>query len=271
MFALSIWVLRGIIAVILISLVASTAGTFTVFKGATFFVSGIAHAVLAGAAFGIFITLYFFPFPEFLMTIFFAIFFALAIGYATHRSENVDVSVGIMFAFSMSLAVLFLAMIKEYASVAWGLIIGDLLLLSQEDVLWMSIAVLLILLLFLIFRRKMLFSIFDPEGAEAMGVNPYLYETLLYLLVGIGVVVIMKGVGAILVYALLIIPAAAGKRLSKGVLATGLFALLFSLLSGFGGIALSVLSGITPSALAGLIATFIYFLSYLKRGTVKVP
>ncbi len=265
MFTLNIWVLRGIIAVFLISVVSATVGSFSIFQRSTFFVSGIAHGSLAGAALGIYLTLYLFPVSPFLMAILFSIFFALAIGLASHRKEDVDVAIGIMFSFSMSLAILFLAMIKEYASVAWGLIIGDLLLLSSTDLLWMLITVSLILLLFLIFRRKMLFSIFDPEGAEALGINPYLYETLLFVLIALGVVVLLKGVGAILVYALLIVPAAAARRFTGSLEGTLILGFFISLIAGLGGIALSLFSNVAPSAYAGLIATFIYFLSLFRK------
>ncbi len=265
MFTINIWVLRGIIAVFLIAIVAATVGSFSVFQRSTFFVSGIAHGSLAGAALGIYLTLYLFPVNPFFTAILFSIFFAVAIGIASHRKEDVDVAIGIMFSFSMSLAILFLAMIKEYASVAWGLIIGDLLLLSSEDIIWMLTTVLLILLFFLLFRRRLLFSIFDPDGAESMGINPYIYETLLFILIALGVVVLLKGVGAILVYALLIVPAAAAKRFTATLEGTLVLSFFISLIAGLGGILLSIFTSVAPSAYAGLIATFIYFLSLLKK------
>ena len=265
MFMFNIWVLRAIIAVVLISVISATVGSFSIFQKSTFFVSGIAHGSLAGAALGIYLSLYFFKFNPFLMAIIFSIIFALLIGYTSRKKEEVDVAIGIMFSFSMSLAILFLSMIKEYASVAWGLIIGDLLLLSQEDIQLMLLSVSLILLLFLIFRRKILFSIFDPESAESLGLNPYIYQSLLFVLIAIGVVVLLKGVGAILVYALLIVPSAAAKRFTQTLEGTIILSLFISLLSGIGGIAFSLLSNVAPSAYAGLISTFIYFLSLFKK------
>jgi len=265
MFTLNIWVLRGIIAVFLISVVAASTGSFSIFQKSTFFVSGIAHGSLAGAALGIYISLYFFPINPFIMAMIFSVLFAVAIGIASHRKENIEVAIGIMFSFSMSLAILFLAMIKEYASVAWGLIIGDLLLLSSQDLIWMLITVALILLIFFTFRRKILFSIFDPEVAMVQGINPYLYETLLFILIALGVVVLLKGVGAILVYALLIVPAAAAKRIAGSFEGTIIYSFFISLISGLGGIFLSLFTSVAPSAYAGLIATFIYFLSLFRK------
>ncbi len=265
MFTIDVWMLRAIVAVVIIAIVSALIGSYSVFRGSTFLVSGIAHGALAGAALGIFLTLYLFSANYLIVALLFSILFALAIGYASHKKESVDVAVGVMFALSMSLAILFLSLIKEYASVAWGLIVGDLLLLSQEDVEIMVVSVLIIVILFLLFHRRILFSIFDPEGAMASGIKPFLYESLLFVMVAMGVVILLKGVGAILVYALLIIPAAASKRVSSSISSTVALAFVISLLSGLGGLLLAVYTPISPSAYAGLIATGIYFLIIFKR------
>ena len=261
----SVFLIRAIIAVILISIVAATIGSFSVFRGSTFLVSGIAHGALAGAALGIFIALNFFSVEPLLVAMLFSILFALSIGYFMYQKENVDVAIGIMFAFSMSLAVLFLSMIREYASVAWGLIIGDVLLLTEEDINLLIVSVITIVLLFLIFYRKMLFSIFDPDSAEAMGIRPIYYETLLFVLIAIGVVSLLKCVGVILVYALLIVPAAASKRIAGNISACIGLAFIIALISGLLGIYLSFFISVAPSSLAGLVATAIYALTFLKR------
>ncbi len=262
---LDILVMRGIIAMFLIALVSATIGSFSVFRGSTFFVAGIAHGALAGAALGIFVSLTFFQVNPLLVALLFSVFFALSIGFAARRKESVDIAVGVMFAFSMSLAVLFLSMIREYASVAWGLIIGDVLLLSSSDLNILLVSVVTVLILFLVFYKKMLYVIFDRESAEASGIRVSLYDSLLFLLIAIGVVALLKCVGSILVYALLIVPAASSRRFFGSVGSTIAGALVISLISGLGGIALSMVANVAPSALAGLIASAIYAISLLKR------
>ncbi|NPA76020.1 MAG: metal ABC transporter permease [Euryarchaeota archaeon] len=262
---LDILVLRGIIAVFLISAVSATVGSFSIFRGSTFFVSGIAHGALAGAALGIFIALTFFTVDYLVVALLFAILFALAIGYASHRNENVDVAVGIMFAVSMSLAVLFLSMIREYASVAWGLIIGDILLLSQADIEILVVSVTFIVLIFLIFFRKFLYVVFDSESAEASGLHVFRYETLLFILMAVGVVSLLKCVGAILVYALLIIPAAAARRAFPTVEGTIAGAFIIALVSGLFGIGMSFVVNVAPSSMAGLFAAGVYALTLFRK------
>ena len=55
---LSPFFIRAVIALVLVSIVSAFAGSFTVFRGSTFMISGVAHSALAGAAFGILMTLY---------------------------------------------------------------------------------------------------------------------------------------------------------------------------------------------------------------------
>ncbi len=265
MYTIDPWLLRAIIATFLIAVISSLIGSLAIFRGSTFMVSGVAHGALAGAALGIFLSLYLFPVNYLWAALGFSVLMALGIGYASHRRENVDVSTGVMFALAMSLAILFLSLIREYASVAWGLIIGDILLLSQDDLGIMLLSVSLIVFILLVFHRRILFSIFDPEEAMAVGINPHLYETLFFVLMAIGVVVLLKGLGAIMIYALLVIPAATSKRFSSSVGSTMLWAFIISIISGLGGLALSSLFPVAPSAYAGLIATGFYFASMLRK------
>ncbi len=262
---LDILVIRGIIAVFLISIVSATVGSFSIFRGSTFFVSGIAHGALAGAALGIFISLTFFGVDYLIVALIFSVIFALVIAYASHLREDVDVAVGIMFAVSMSLAVLFLSMIREYASVAWGLIVGDMLLLSAQDIVILLLSTIFIALIFLLFSRKFLYVVFDRESAEASGIHVFAYESILFILMAVGVVSLLKCVGAILVYALLIIPAAAARRAFPSVGGTIAGGFIIALASGLFGIGMSFLVNVAPSSMAGLFAASVYAFTLIRK------
>ncbi len=254
--------IRAFIAVTLISIVSALSGSFTVFKKGTFLVAGVAHAALAGAAFGIFISLYYqIPFMDTLTgALIFAILMAILVGYITIGSEmeKTDVAIGTAFAFSMSIAVIFISMIKEYATVAWGLIIGDILLLTTKDIIYLLIICVITILTTIIFFREFIFISFDPEGAAAYGIKVTLYHLLMLILISISVVVVLKGVGAILVYALLTIPPAIANEISDSAYEVILWAFVVSLISGFAGLILSLFVEAAPSGIIGLIVTLIY-------------
>ncbi|MHA1617448.1 MAG: metal ABC transporter permease [Candidatus Njordarchaeales archaeon] len=264
------FVLRALIAVLLASMLSATTGNLTIFKGLSFFVATIAHAAMAGAALAIFLASYgIYPLNPIIGGCLFGITLSVLLGIAskgTVSSEKLDAITGISFALSMSLAILFISLIKEYAVQAWGLIMGDLLLLTMNDILLMIITSTIVVFLIILLLREFLFISFDPEGAEAFGLKTSLYNVVMLTLVALSVVVMMKAVGAILVYVIMIIPAATANRIARTPFSTVYISFLVSLFSGVVGLILALYIDIAPSALIGIIATLIYLLSLIKGG-----
>ncbi|MCD6484313.1 MAG: metal ABC transporter permease [Candidatus Odinarchaeota archaeon] len=268
-FLVSPFILRAIIAVFLISILSAFVGSLAIFRESTFLVAGVAHAALAGAAFGILLSLYqITPYIDaFTGALIFAILVALFVGTVTLKSEkaSVDVAIGTAFAFSMSIAVALISMIKEYATVAWGLLIGDLLLLSEKDILYLIVLTTIVMFTTLIFLREFLFVAFDMESATAYGIRVGFYHYLMLLLISTSVVVILKGVGAILVYALLTIPPAAANEIGKSTTSVIIIAFIISLFSGLLGLYIAFFVDIAPSGITGLIVTTIYMIVFIWK------
>ena len=156
-------------------------------------------------------------------------------------------------------------MIREQAARVWGLLFGDLLLLTDHDIIIMATVTIFILMLFIYFHREFLFISFDSEGALASGINVRLFNYILLSIIAISTVIIMKGVGAILVYAMLVAPAAAANEVAKSVMQVFSYAALIALLAGFMGLATSFYIKVSPGAIASLLATIIYFISIAKK------
>ncbi len=263
------FIVRAIIAIVLISFVSSAIGSLTIFREQSFLVAGIAHGALAGAALAIFLD-YYRILPEMSpiagATVF-SVIMAVTVGFFSSRGSeaHMDVIIGITFSMAMSLAILFVSMIREYAVQAWGLIMGDLLLLTSMDLLFLIIISSITVFLVTLFYREFVLIAFDEEGARALGLKVLLYDYLLLILTALSTVVLLKGVGAILVYVMLIIPAAAANKLAKNASNVMILALLFSLISGFLGLILAIILDLAPSALAGLIATTIYVITLMIK------
>ncbi|MHA1722341.1 MAG: metal ABC transporter permease [Candidatus Baldrarchaeia archaeon] len=265
---LSPFMIRALIAVVLIAFVASTAGSFTVYRGLTFLVAGVAHAALAGAALAILLDMYgIIPgFPEILGAAVFAIITALIAGYVGRKgeSERMEVAIGVSFALTMSIAILLISMIKEYAVRAWGLIMGDILLLTEKDLLLLAITTLIVVFTTLLFYKEFVFVSFDMEGATAYGVRAELYHYIMLLLIALSVVVVLKGVGAILVYAMIVVPAAAANQFSKNTTSVMIWSFFIALFGGLVGLIVAALYvNVAPSAIAGLIVTVFYFIALI--------
>ncbi len=266
--SLSPYTVRAIIAIFLLAINASIAGSFTVFKDVSFLVAGAAHAALAGAAFAIILEVYgILSFNPLIGGIIFASLTAFAAGYASRKGskEQVNTAIGIAFAMSMSLAVLFISLIREQAARVWGLLFGDLLLLTNQDIALMTVITILVLILAIVFYREFLFVSFDMEGAMAYGIKAQRFNYLILLLIAVSVVVILKGVGAILVFAMLVAPAAAANEVAGGVTRIMSLAFVFALIGGMAGIMVSFFFPVSPGAVAALIATSLYFIIIIAK------
>lgn len=257
------FVVRGIIGVVLIAINAALSGAFAAFRRSTFLISGAAHAALAGAALVIVLEsrqLIAGVSPIVGATIF-AVGLGLLAAWATNRGsqEAVDRAIGVGFGFSMALAVLLISMIPEAASRVWGILLGDLLLLTPADLWLIGAMTLLLAVVLVVFWRQFLFITFDAEGAKAFGVPTEIYNYLLFALIGLSCAIILKGVGAIIVYAMLAAPAATALLVANSVRRAMVIAFAIALGSGLVAIVISFFVDISASALAALLACSSYF------------
>jgi ABC-type Mn2+/Zn2+ transport system permease subunit len=265
------FVLRALLGLLFISVNASLAGAFAAFRSATFLISGAAHAALAGAALVLVAggALAQSDISPVLGGAIFAIGLALLAAGSrdTQGQRETDVTIGVGFAFSMALAVLLISLVPDKAARGWGILIGDMLLLSSGDLWVLGVTTALVALCFVIFWRPFIFITFDMEGARAFGIRAAAYNYLLFALIGLSTAVLLKSVGAIVVFAMLAAPAATAKLLAHSVPRVMAYAFLIALLSGLIALLISNYLRFSVSGLAALIASGSYFLG---RGYVWI-
>jgi len=261
---------RAIISAILVSLISATTGTFMVFRGLSFMVSGVAHAALGGAALGIFLqSTGIAPwFDPILGALLFSLVIAIITGYAgeTGVTSRMEVAVGVTFALSMSAAVFFMYYIPpERMPRVWGYLIGDPLLLTSNDLILLFTACFLLLTFTAIFFKEFTYVSLDMEGSMAHGMNVKFYHYLMLITSAIAISIATKAVGAILVYAIMVAPAAASNEWAKTVRSIILWVFIISLLSQLIGLAASLQWNTSPSAIAGIISTLVYIGALVTR------
>jgi ABC-type Mn2+/Zn2+ transport system permease subunit len=181
-----------------------------------------------------------------------------------------EVAVGVSFALSMSLAVFLMyylppTMIPQI----WGYIIGDILLLDNIDLVLLAGTALSLVILVILFKKEFIYVSIDMEGSTAHGMNARGYHYLMLIFAAIAIALTTKAVGAILVYALLVAPAAASSELMKTVnyVILGVFVIAF--LSMFIGLIGSFTILASPSAIAGLTAALSYIVIIQGKRLLK--
>lgn len=256
-------VLRALIGVILIAIVASTSGTFLVFRGLSFMTSGVAHAALGGAALGLFLQ-YSGLVPWFdpiIGALLFSMFVALVTGYAGESgvSQKMEVAIGVSFALSMSIAVFLMYYIPPtQVPQIWGYLIGDILLLNNLDIILLAGTAVFLVLITLLFHKEFVYVSVDMEGSLAHGLNARAYHYLMLIASALAIAFATKAVGAILVYAIMVAPAAASNELARSVRGVMISVFIIALLSELAGLMASFTVHASPSAIAGILAALSY-------------
>jgi len=267
---------RAIIAAVLIAIVAAASGTFLVFRGLSFMASGVAHAALGGTALGIFLQdSGLVPwFDPILGALLFSVLVAVFTGYAGESgiTQKMEVAVGVSFALSMSLAVFLMYYIPPYrVPQIWGYLIGDILLLNNLDIIMLASTAFLLGFITLMFNKEFVYVSVDMEGSVAHGMNARAYHYLMLVVSALAIALATKAVGAILVYAIMVAPAAASNELVKSVRGVIFSVFLIALIAEFVGIATSFAVFVSPSAIAGILAAFSYLLALqIKRVRERV-
>ncbi len=254
MFYIPLFLMYGLLAAIISSILCSSVGTFIVLRGLSFMGAGVAHAALAGAALALLLNLTD-SWSIFALALLFSLPLAFFVAYVGERGLRMDIAVGIMFALNMSLSVLFIGMLKEYTIEAWSLIFGDILGVNAEELILMVISMFIIEIVLLLFYKEFKFIVFDFEGAIASGIHARIVHYIMTFIVALAIVSVLKSVGALLVFALTVAPPFAAYELTHNIDNMLLLSLLLGVISSILGIILAFYINLPASAVIALTAT----------------
>jgi zinc/manganese transport system permease protein len=139
-------------------------------------------------------------------------------GYMGERLAQRDVAIGLVLAFALGLGLLFLHFFTAYASQATALLFGNVLAIDPETVRILAVLGAASLVALAVIARPLLFASLQPELAEARGVSLRRYSVLFLAIVALATAECAQIVGVLLVFALMVGPAAAAQRLTNGVM-----------------------------------------------------
>jgi zinc/manganese transport system permease protein len=244
----------------IVALVAGTVGYFLVLRGQTFAGHALSHVGFAGATGAILIGI-----PALWGMVGFTVAAGLAMGVLGERLSGRDVAIGIVLSLSMGLGLLFLHFYTAYATQVTNLLFGNVLGVNR-DTLWSLLALGLVSLAALTaIARPLLFASLQPDVAEARGVSLQLVSLLFLGIVALTVAASTQIVGVLLVFALMVGPAAAAMRLTSR-LGTGVaLAAFLALAEAWGGVALAYYSDWPVSFCITAFSAAVYFASLLRR------
>jgi zinc/manganese transport system permease protein len=140
----------------------------------------------------------------------------LAIAILGKRSANRDTQIGIVLAFTLGLGLLFISLYTTgYSDTVISILFGEILGISYSQVILTLIAGLIILSGIGLIYRPLLFSSLDEDVAEAKGLPMLLLGIIFLLLVAVAVSFAVQVTGVLLIFSLMVTPAAAAQYLAR--------------------------------------------------------
>lgn len=266
------FVINAIICALLIGPILGAIGTMVVAKKMAFFSEAVGHAAMTGIAVGVILGE---PLTAPYISLFtYCILFGLLINYTKNRTKmSSDTLIGVFLAMSIALggSLIIFVSSRVNSHVLESVLFGSILTVDDNDIYILIAATIIIILALIPFLNKMLLASFNPSLATVRGVNVKLIEYIFIIIVTIITIASVKIIGSILVEALLLIPAASAKNLSKSIKSFIIYSIIFSLMSCLLGIYLPIYFEISiPSGGAIiLIASIIFIVTTIIKMAFK--
>lgn len=249
---------RGMLAAVMVGVLCAVVGCYVVLRGMAYLGDAMSHAILPGVAIAYLIK------GEILIgALIAAIVVALGIGFFTKRGAiKEDTAIGILFAASLSLGVALISTIKTYALDLTHILFGNVLGVSNTDLLLIAVLGLVVLATILLLYKELLVVSFDPVLAATLRLPTDLLKNVLLILIALTVVISLQTVGVGLVTALLVTPAATAYLVTRRLPSMMMVAAILGALASIIGLYMSYYLNVASGAAVVLTSTIIFFITY---------
>ncbi len=248
------FMIRALVASVLVGVMCPLLGAYVITRGRAFMGDALAHSVLPGmvVAFMLGISPFFAAVPA-------GIAIALLMGYVSRGAGiSEDTSIGIIFAGMFALGLVMLSRATSVNVNIEDLLLGQVLGVSQTDVLVSVGLTALVMVGLYAFHRQLVYTTFDPVGATVVGIRTGLIEYVLLALLALVIVIGIQAAGIVLVMAMLITPAATGYLLAKGFVGVMVIGAAIGAASAVAGLYLSYHADLPSGPAMALVATGIF-------------
>ena len=252
---------NAFLAILLLTPLLALLGTMAVNHQMAFFSDALGHSALTGIGLGIILGLR----NDLVAMLVFGIIWALLVCLIRHSgSASADTIISVFSSTSVAAGLLILSRGGKFAKYS-SLLIGDILAVTPEDLLFLLLALLATVAVWAFLYNPLLMTSVDPVLARSRGIRTRLIESAFVVLVAVAVMLSIRWVGVMLINALLILPAAAGRNLARTARQHALFSVLIALASGIIGLIAAWYLDTSAGASIVLVSALCYALSLLFR------
>lgn len=218
-----------------LGLLGGLMGTFVMKRDLAFAVHGISELSFAGAAFALLIGA-----DIILGSLAGSVLAAVVLGVMGVRARDKNSIIGVIMPFGLGLGILFLSLYEGRAANKFGLLTGQIVSVGTVQLQVLAFAAVVVMVALVAIWRPLTFASVDPDVAIARGVPVRALALGFMVLLGISVALSIQIVGALLVLALLITPAAAAMRVTSSPRLVVMLSIVFAMTATVGGILLAL-------------------------------
>jgi len=256
---------NALLAGTLIALAAGVIGYFVVLRDLAFATHAIAHIGFPGATLAVLLSIT--PVVGLLVG---CVGGGLTIGLAGHRARDREIVTGTVLAFMSGLGILFSSVGSSQSGTVTNILFGNILAISSTQVVLFAVITAVTLAALAVTGRRMMFSSIDPAVAQARGVNVRALSALFLVLMSLVIAISVTVVGVLLIFALLVTPAATAVKMSARPMYVIAIATAIALVSVWSGLVVATYQPWPPTFVITTIACVLWLvLPPLKNAVVR--
>ncbi len=260
------FMIRGLLAALLIGPLLGAIGTVVVTKKLAFFTQTIGNAAMSGVAIGL---LFGEPVDGTYAGLYgFCLIVALLMTFIKNRSRlSNDTIIGVVLAQVLGIGIVLMILVTSQFNIhqVEAILFGSLITLNDMDLLTLMGAAVASGFLFMATYNRVMLSSFNPVLSKARGLNPVFLEYVFVTLMTIVVVASLKLIGALLVLVLIVVPAAGAQNIVRNLRQFVWTSMLFATVSTCVGLLLSGLLPVPSGAVIVLVSSLLFYASLMIK------
>ena len=252
---------NAVFAILIITPLFGLLGTMIVNRKMAFFSDALGHSALTGIAVGVVCGIT----DTNLTMVTFAVVFALLLNFISSKSgTSTDTVISVFSSCSVAVGLAILSRGGNFSKYS-NLLVGDILSITQKEILFLLALSVVTFVFFCTCFNWLNAAGIHRTLAKSRQIPVRLMENLFAVFVALVVTLSIRWVGILIINALLILPAAAGRNLSENMREYHFFAILFSLFSGIAGLFTSYYTNVATGPMIVIFASYLYFGTYLYK------
>ena len=250
---------NAILTGVLGGIACSIIGVFVVLLHMPFIGVAMSHAAFAGAMLALWL-----GFNPLVGAFLMSLLAAAVVGPLADRGElNPDTSVGIIFSLMLGLSFLFIGLMPGTKSSALELLWGSILTKTRGDIILLAIVAVVIIGLVVLFFKEIQATVFNRDMALAVGIPATIILYGILFLTGATITATLRSIGGILIFSLILNPAAAAYQLTYNMKKMFLLSALFGVLSSLIGLMLSYYFDLPSGATIVVTSSLIFLMAVI--------